>query len=110
MYHTDSRIYQTSLALVDDAREIMAGLPSGFGFLKDQLRRAVSGVPLNFIEGCGRCSGPDRRRFFDMARGSTYEVCGIIDVALRFQVVDAQLAARARARTDKLAAMISRYR
>ena len=110
MYHTNSRIYQSSLSLVDDARQVMDGLPPGFGFLKDQLRRAVSGIPLTFIEGCGRRSVRDRRRFFGMARGSAYEVYAILDVAERLRVVDPQLAARARVRTDQLAGMLSRYR
>ena len=110
MYHTNSRIYQTSMALVDDARLVMDGLPAGFGFLKDQLRRAVSGIPLTFIEGCGRRSSCDRRRFFDMARSSAYEVCAILDVAERFRVVDPRLAAQARARIDQLAGMLSKYR
>ena len=37
MYHANTRIYQTSLRLVEDAREVMQGLPRGFAPLKDQL-------------------------------------------------------------------------
>jgi four helix bundle protein len=48
--------------------------------LRDQLERASLGVVLNIAEGAGRRSGPDKRRFYEMARGSTTETAAIIDV------------------------------
>ena len=48
--------------------------------LRDQLERASLGVVLNVAEGAGRRSGPDRRRFYEMARGSATESAAIIDV------------------------------
>ena len=37
MYHAKTRINQNSLRLVEDAREVMQGLPRGYAPLKDQL-------------------------------------------------------------------------
>ena len=103
------RIAEYGVRIAEDRSAVPRRL-LGCGFLKDQLGRAVFGIPLTFIEGCGRRSLRDRRRFFDMARGSAYEVCAILDVAERFRVVDPKLAARARSRTDQLAGMLSKYR
>ena len=110
MYHTQTRIYSTSLELVEIARIVIDRLPSGYGFLADQLRRAAASVTLNYMEGCGRRSARDRRRFLDMARASAYEVCAVLDVALRFRVVDDELARQGKSCCDQLAGMLSRFR
>ena len=57
--------------------------------LRDQLERASLGVVLNIAEGAGRRSGPDKRRFYEMARGSATESSAIIDV-LRVRALAAQ--------------------
>ena len=110
MYHTKTRIYSASLDLVELAQVVIDQLPPGYGFLADHLRRAAASVTLNFSEGAGKRTLRDRRRFFDTAKGSVYEVAGVLDVAVRFCVIPAALAERGRARCDQLAAMISKYR
>lgn len=47
-------------------------------FLKDQLKRATLSASLNLAEGAGRSTRPDKRRFFTMARSSTFECVAII--------------------------------
>ncbi len=42
---------------------------------KDQLLRASQAIPLNIAEGNGKGTEGDRRRFFEIARGSALE-CG----------------------------------
>jgi len=48
--------------------------------LRDQLERASLSVVLNIAEGAGRRSSPDKRRFYEIARGSTTETAAIVDV------------------------------
>ena len=109
MYHTTTRIYRAALELAEDCHETWKGFPTGFGFLTDQLRRASSGVVLNYIEGCGRASKRDRKRFFVSAKASVYEVNGVFDLALRYHIVDAGLAQRAKTRCDQLAGILAKY-
>jgi len=47
-----------------------------------QIRRAVLSVHLNIAEGCSRKSQAERRRYFEVARGSVIEVDTAIDIAI----------------------------
>ncbi len=67
---------------VGDAARILAGEVSraragdrsrGASELWDQARRAAESVGANIAEGCGRSTGPDRRRCFVIAQGSLRE-------------------------------------
>ena len=48
--------------------------------LRDQLDRASMSIVLNIAEGAGRRGGPDRARFFAIARGSATECAAILDI------------------------------
>ena len=110
MKHTDSRIYHRALELVALAKSVMDELPSGYGFLADQLRRAAASVPLNFAEGSGKRSPRDRQRYFLIAKGSAYEVAAVLDVAHTFGVLSNEYHALGIDLCDHLGAMLSRYR
>jgi four helix bundle protein len=45
----------------------------------DQLRRASLSIMLNVAEGAGRISKPDKRHFYVISRGSTFECVAIFD-------------------------------
>jgi len=54
----------------------------GQATLRDQLDRASVSIVLNVAEGAGRFSGPDKARFYAMARGSATECGAIVDLVL----------------------------
>jgi four helix bundle protein len=110
MHHTNSRIYRRALELTALVHEVTEQLPRGYGFLGDQLRRAAASVALNFAEGCGKRSRPDRQRYFLTAKGSAYEVAAGLDVAGAFRSISPELHARGLDLCDHLGAMLSRYR
>ena len=110
MQFDDTRIYQKALDLLDVAKAVMARLPTGYGFLADQLRRASASIALNFAEGYGKGSTKDQRRFFMMARGSACEVAAIFDVGLRLGVIAPANHERGRELCDHLARMLTRFR
>ena len=84
----DSRVYQKSLDLLSETVRWSRAMPTGYGWLADQVRRASGSVPLNIAEGLGRPSPGDRRRFFQIAIGSTYEVAACLDVGFRLGILD----------------------
>ena len=110
MQYANTRLYQRSLELIDVAKAVLDQLPTGYGFLADQLRRASSSVVLNFCEGCGRTGPRERRRFFTIARASAHEVAGILDVGFRFGVIDDDTQRRGQDLCDHISAMLYRFR
>jgi len=47
-----------------------------------QLRRAALSVHLNIVEGASRKSAAERKRYFEIARGSIVEIDAALDVAI----------------------------
>ena len=47
---------------------------------KEQLLRASQAIPLNIAEGNGKATDGDRRRYFEIARGSALECAAVQDV------------------------------
>jgi four helix bundle protein len=48
--------------------------------IKKQWKRSTTGIALNIAEGNGRLSEADKRHFFTIARGSTYESVATLQV------------------------------
>ena len=90
-YHQKLICYQVSLALAQRVPAVLATWPTGSAYLQDQLKRAMSSVLLNTAEGNGRRTMKERRRFFDIARGSASEVSAIMDVAHALKWIDQKL-------------------
>jgi len=54
----------------------------------DQLRRASFSIMLNIAEGSGRFTKPDKRNFYIIARGSTFECVAIFDYLKDMNVIN----------------------
>jgi len=109
MNYRNTKIYQRSLELVRTSHNIIKSLPSGYGFLADQLKRASASVVLNFAEGAGKPSPADRRRFFGIARGSAYEVAAAVDVGAELGVIAPAQHEHMLDLCDHVAAMLTRF-
>ena len=75
---------------------------------KDQILRASQSIPLNIAEGNGKATDPDRRRFFEIARGSTLECAAIQDVLEVCGALSAQDNAESKKLLDRIAAMLTK--
>jgi four helix bundle protein len=71
------------------------------GELKDQLERATSSVVLNIAEGAGRWQWKDKRRFYEIARGSAMESAAVLMMA-------GEVEPRARELAERVVAMLTR--
>ena len=75
---------------------------------RDQWLRASQSVPLNIAEGNGKSTDADRRRYFEIARGSALECAAIQDVLVVSQVLDEELSDTHKNDLDRITAMLSR--
>ena len=52
----------------------------GLSNLRDQLMRASESVVLNIAEGAGRTARNDKRRYYEIAKGSIAECSAVLDL------------------------------
>jgi uncharacterized protein (UPF0335 family) len=65
-------------------------------------------VPLNIAEGNGKTGEADLRRYFEIARGSTFECAAIQDVLMVGKALSETESREQKAILDRMAAMLSR--
>lgn len=81
--HTKLDLFQLSKSLTQECYKQTMLFPSEekYGMIS-QIRRAALSVHLNIAEGSSRRSAVERRRFYEIARGSLIEVDTALDIAL----------------------------
>ena len=81
--HTRMNVFLASKALTIECYKITKGFPADEKFaMVQQIRRAGLSVHLIIAEGCSRKSEIERKRFYEIARGSLIEIDTALDVAL----------------------------
>ena len=80
--HQKLHIYTVSRQFVLECYKLTKMLPPDekFGMIS-QIRRAALSVHLNIAEGASRKSEPERKRYYEIARGSVIEIDAALDVA-----------------------------
>ncbi len=78
--HEKLVVYQASLQYVAYVYDLAGRLQGHHRHARDQLLRASQSIPLNIAEGNGKTSPADRRRYFEIARGSALECAVVQDV------------------------------
>ncbi|OQP48999.1 four helix bundle protein [Niastella yeongjuensis] len=80
--HTQLDVFQYSQDLAMECYRITRTFPADEKFaMVQQIRRAALSVHLNIAEGCSRKSKAERKRFFEIARGSVIEIDSAIGIA-----------------------------
>jgi len=81
--HRKLDIFKVSKSFVLNCYRETKTFPSEekFGIVQ-QIRRAALSVHLNIAEGCSRRSAIERKRFYEIARGSVIEVDAALDIAV----------------------------
>ena len=81
--HKELDVYKTSRELVKEVYKISLLLPKEEAFnMTSQIRRAALSVKLNLSEGSSRKSEVERRRYFEIARGSVVELDAALETAI----------------------------
>ena len=84
--HQKLDVYSFSKTFVFECYRLTKYLPADekFGMIS-QIRRAALSVHLNIAEGASRKSETERKRFYEIARGSIIEIDAALDVASGLQ-------------------------
>lgn len=80
--HTKPDVYKVSRQFVLECYRVTKSFPAEEKFtLVQQVRRAALSVHLDIAEGCSGKSLVERKRFFEVSRGSVAEVDAAFDIA-----------------------------
>jgi four helix bundle protein len=101
-------VYQKAVSFANEIYRLTKGFPRQEQFvMANQLRRAALSVSLNIAEGVGRDSFGERKRFYLIARGSTYECVPLLKIAESQDFVSAKVQKKLRADCYELASMLN---
>lgn len=80
--HQNLAIYNISRRFIKECYKITACFPPDerFGMIS-QIKRAAVSFHLNLAEGCSRKSEIERKRFYEIVRGSLVEIDAVFDIA-----------------------------
>jgi four helix bundle protein len=85
--HEKLDVYQLSLNYVAWAYRLVNGLTGQNRHARDQLLRASQSISQNIAEGNGKGTEADRRRYFEIARGSALECSATQDILAVCQTI-----------------------
>ena len=75
---------------------------------RDQLLRAAPSIALNIAEGNGKATDGDRRRYFEIARGSALECAATQDVLEACQAITPEENRKGKDLLDRIVAMLTK--
>jgi four helix bundle protein len=86
--HTRLDVFEFSHELTLECYKLTRQFPSDERFaMIQQIRRTALSVHLNIAEGCSRKSIQERKRFFEIARGSVIEIDTAIGIACNLSYI-----------------------
>jgi four helix bundle protein len=106
--HEKLDVYRLSIGYVAWVYEKAANLNGVHRPARDQWLRASQSIPLNIAEGNGKTAEADRRRYFEIARGSALECAAIQDVLVVGKALTETESQERKFELDRMAAMLSR--
>jgi four helix bundle protein len=104
--HEQLDVYQLSIDYVAWAYNLAKDLNGPDRHARDQLLRASQSIPLNIAEGNGKGTNADRRRFFEIARGSVMECAAIQDCLTACKVINSEQNIAGKEMLSRIASML----
>jgi four helix bundle protein len=84
--HKQLLIYRTSINMATECFRITSRFPQSERYnLIEQINRAATSVVLNIAEGASRKSAMERRRYYEIARGSIIEIDAALELSAKLQ-------------------------
>ncbi len=82
--HKKLDVYEVGLTFVTDIYKVTQDFPGSEKFaLCQQIRRAAVSIVSNIAEGSSRKSIIERKRFYEIARGSLIEIDAQLEISIR---------------------------
>jgi len=106
--HEKLDVYRLAIEYVAWVYESSADLNATHRHARDQWLRASQSIPLNIAEGNGKSAEADRRRYFEIARGSALECAAIQDILVVGKALDETESLKRKQDLDRMAVMLSR--
>lgn len=107
--HKSLNTYKAIRELTKEIYKVSSLLPQEEKFnMVPQMRRAALSVKLNFSEGSSRKSEAERKRFFEIARGSVVEIDAVIETAIDLNYFKQESLKSAGEHLNKCFAMLSK--
>ena len=89
--HTKFEVYKIAGQIILECYRLMALLPGDERFnIVQQIKRASLSIKLNIAEGASGKSLQERKRFYEIARGSLVELDAALDVCIGLQFLKEQ--------------------
>ena len=102
------KVYKASIDFNEQIHKILETLSGKIPrSLRDQLQRASVSISLNIAEGNGRWHKAEKRQFFWIARGSTFECVAILDIMFRSKLICQNLRANLYEKLVEISKMIA---
>jgi four helix bundle protein len=106
--HEKLDVYQLAIQYVAWVFQRAEKLTGAHRHARDQWLRASQSIPLNIAEGNGKSTSADRRRFFEIARGSALECAAVQDVLFACNALEQEEHESRKHDIDRISVMLSR--
>ena len=98
-------VCQHAIEFVAWSHTLLTGVDA-VGSVRTQLERATTSIPLNIAEGNVKSSPRDRRRYWEIALGSTVECAAILDVLVARQLRTSAEVSRGKDALERIVSML----
>ncbi|HID63382.1 MAG TPA: four helix bundle protein [Anaerolineae bacterium] len=101
-------VWQRAIEFANVMFDVADALPKKYQFsLGEQLRRAALSMPTNLAEGSGRDNPKEKRYFYQISKGSVYEVVSLLVMIGKRGQLTREDYRRYYSEADEIAAMIT---
>lgn len=107
MEYEKLEVYQVTLSYIKIGIQKIAAV-NGYAELKSQIRRASFSIALNIAEGAGKRTKNDKRKFYQIAKGSAMESAAAFDIMYKINLISKNEHKELKAYAHRIVSMLSK--